>query len=67
MGWSSATKCAFDKNILQPGIPIIILTGDHDTFMHEVTQQIGATTVLLKPVSADALKEQIEAAVGFSI
>ena len=66
-GMEFCNKMRLDKNILQPGIPIIILTGNHDTFMHEVTQQIGATTVLLKPVSADALKEQIEAAVGFSI
>ena len=56
-----------DENLAGSGIPIIILTGDNDPFMHEVTRQIGAATVLVKPVSADVLKEKIEAAVGYSV
>jgi two-component system, chemotaxis family, chemotaxis protein CheY len=47
------------------GIPILILTGDHDTFMHEVTQQAGATKVLTKPISAPDLRNEIAAAIGF--
>ncbi len=66
-GMEFCNRMRLCKNIPQPGIPIIILTGDHDTFMHEVTHQIGATAVVVKPVSADALKGKIEAAVGFSI
>jgi CheY-like chemotaxis protein len=38
------------------GIPIIILTGDSDTFMHEVSEQAGATRVLTKPISAPDLR-----------
>ena len=56
-----------DKNIAKRSIPIIILTGEQDTFVHDVTRQVGATMVLVKPISAPALKERIEAAVGFSI
>ena len=48
-------------------IPVIILTGEQDTFVHDVTKQVGAVTVLIKPVSAADLKTQIEAAVGFTI
>ena len=35
--------------------------------MHDVTKQVGAATVLVKPISAGDLKTQIEAAVGFTI
>ncbi len=48
-------------------IPVIILTGEQDTFVHDVTRQVGATMVLVKPVSAGDLKERIEATVGFTI
>ncbi len=56
-----------DRNDVIRAIPIIILTGEQDTFVHDVTKQVGATTVLVKPVSAGDLKAQIEAAVGFAI
>lgn len=45
--------------------PILILTGESDVFMHDVTKQAGATRVLTKPISADDLAREIEAAVGF--
>ncbi len=48
-------------------VPIIILTGDKDAFMHEVVEQVGALKVLTKPVTADELRDQIGSAVGFSI
>ena len=47
------------------GIPILILTGDKDPFMHEVTEQAGATKVLTKPISAPDLRIEIAAAIGF--
>ena len=56
-----------DKNDAIRGLPIIILTGEQDTFVHDVTKQVGATMVLVKPVSAGDLKTQIEAAIGFTI
>ncbi len=56
-----------DRNDVIRGLPIIILTGERDTFVHDVTKQVGATTLLVKPVSAGELKAQIEAAVGFTI
>lgn len=48
-------------------IPIIILTGDSDKLLHQVTEQIGAVAVLTKPVSAPELLAEIEKAVGFSM
>ncbi len=56
-----------NKNDAIRNIPVIILTGEQDTFVHDVTKQVGATTVLVKPVSAEDLKIQIEAAIGFTI
>jgi len=47
------------------GIPIIILTGDKDSFMHEVSSQAGATKVLTKPISAPDLRAEIAAVIGF--
>lgn len=47
------------------GIPILMLTGDKDTFMHEVSAQAGATKVLTKPISAPDLRTEIAAVVGF--
>jgi len=47
------------------GIPIIMLTGDKDSFMHEVSTQAGATKVLTKPISAPDLRTEIAEVVGF--
>lgn len=66
-GLEFCNRMRLDKAVRNPGTPIIILTGDSDELMHEVTRQIGATTVLVKPVSAEMLKEKIEAVVGFSV
>ena len=48
-------------------VPIIILTGDDDSFMHEVVEQVGAIKVVTKPVTAGELRDHIGTAVGFSI
>ncbi len=66
-GMDFCNKLRLDKNEVLRAIPVIILTGEQDTFVHDVTRQVGAATVLVKPISADDLKAQIEAAVGFTI
>ncbi len=66
-GMDFCNKLRLDKNEVLRAIPVIILTGEQDTFVHDVTRQVGATMVLVKPISADDLKAQIEAAVGFTI
>ena len=48
-------------------IPIIILTGDSDEFLHEVSKQVGAVAVLTKPVSAPELQEHIQTALGRAV
>ncbi len=45
--------------------PILILTGESDNFMHDVTKQAGATKVLTKPISSSDLAREIEMAIGF--
>lgn len=66
-GMDFCSKLRHDKNEALRAIPVIILTGEQDTFVHDVTRQVGATMVLVKPVSAGDLKERIETAVGFTI
>ena len=46
-------------------IPIIIVTGESDEFVHEVARQVGAVAVLTKPVSAPDLLAKIQTAIGF--
>ncbi len=66
-GMDFCSKLRLVKNEVLRAIPVIILTGEQDIFVHDVTRQVGATMVLVKPISAGDLKAQIEAAVGFSI
>ena len=48
------------------GIPVLILTGDSDTMLHEVSRQVGAAKVLTKPISSPDLAREIHQAIGFS-
>ncbi|MCH9052038.1 MAG: response regulator [Proteobacteria bacterium] len=48
-------------------IPIIILTGDSDALLHEVSKQVGAVAVLTKPVSAPELLVHIRTALGRAV
>ncbi len=42
-----------DEHIRERAIPVLILTGDEDDLMHEVTRQVGAARIMTKPISAD--------------
>ena len=66
-GMQFCAKLRHDDNPERRVTPVIILTGDKDSLVHEVTEQVGATVVLTKPISADDLKKQIEAVVGYTI
>ncbi len=46
-------------------IPILMLTGDGDEMLHEVSRQVGAAKVLTKPIADDCLLADIQAAIGF--
>ncbi|HJM48590.1 MAG TPA: response regulator [Alphaproteobacteria bacterium] len=48
------------------GIPVLILTGDSDSMLREVSLQVGAVKVLSKPISAPDLAREIHQAIGFS-
>ena len=45
--------------------PVIILTGEKDPFVQDVTRQAGAATVLTKPISAPDLANEVRRVVGF--
>ena len=48
-------------------VPILMLTGDRDDLLHEVSKQVGALSVLTKPITAEELKGHISTAVGYSL
>jgi len=48
-------------------IPVIVLTSDHNSLLHEVAAQVGAAKILIKPVSPQDLLSVIESTAGFSI
>ncbi len=56
-----------DKHIRNRSIPIVILTGDDDELIHEVSEQVGAVEVLTKPVNAKELFDCIQTAIGFAV
>lgn len=55
-----------DESIRNRAIPILVLTGDLDTMIRDVSIQVGATAVLAKPISAIDLLKEIHDAIGFS-
>ena len=55
-----------DKNLRNHHVPILMLTGDLDQMLHEVSKQVGAMVVLTKPVTAEELGHHIEKAVGYA-
>ena len=65
-GMDVCNKLRHDKNEGLRAIPVIIPTGEQDTFVHDVSRQVGATMVPVKPISAGDLEAQIAAAVGFT-
>ena len=58
-GMTFCNKIRRHKNADIAQIPILILTGDSDTLLHEVALQIGAVNVLTKPISAPDLGRKI--------
>ena len=55
-----------DKELKNSQVPIIVLTGDQESLLHEVSKQLGAVSVLTKPVAGEELKDHIIKAVGYS-
>ena len=55
-----------DEKLRISGVPILMLTGDRDQLLHEVSRQVGVVSVLTKPITAEELKNQITGAVGYS-
>lgn len=51
------------EQALHKNTPVVILTGNRDTMMHDVLLQSGATAILVKPMSAIELIASIESAV----
>ena len=56
-----------EKAGLLEAIPVIILTGEADKFLHEVARQVGAARILTKPIAADDLLREIEETIGFAL
>ena len=56
-----------DKEMPGHGIPVLVLTGEQDDFVHDVVRQIGAVEVVVKPISPEELLDQLRKAVGFEL
>lgn len=52
------------KNATVHNIPVLVLTGDPDKFLHQVADQAGAAKVIQKPISAPDLREEIGGMLG---
>lgn len=65
-GLEFCSRVRRSKNLRNNAVPILILTGDKDPMLHDVSKQVGAVTVLTKPISAEKLLQQINKAVGFA-
>lgn len=66
-GLEFCQKVRLSKNPKIRDAKIIVLTGDKDTFIHDVSTQVGAVSVLSKPVTSEELKMEIARAVDVAI
>ena len=64
-GMEFCNKVRRSEDIRGRAIPILMLTGDSDEMLHEVSRQVGAAKVLTKPIAADELLAEIQTAIGF--
>ena len=55
------------KGLSNPDVPVIVLTGEANDMVLEVAVQVGASTVLQKPLPPEELLSAIESAVGFQL
>ncbi len=55
------------KNSRLSAIPVVLLTGENDKMVLDVSAQVGASRVLKKPVSAPELQRHLSEVVGFHI
>ncbi|MBT6428454.1 MAG: response regulator [Rhodospirillaceae bacterium] len=65
-GMELCNKIRRNEKLRSRATPIIILTGDEDEMMHEVGRQLGAASVLTKPVNATELLEEIQTVIGYT-
>ena len=65
-GMELCHKIRRSEKLRSRATPIIILTGDEDEMMHEVGRQLGAASVLTKPVNTAELLEEIQTVIGYS-
>lgn len=55
------------KNSRLNAIPVVLLTGERDRMLLEVSEQVGACKILQKPISAPALQMHLSQVMGFQL
>lgn len=55
-----------DKGLAHNQIPILMLTGEKDPFIHDIIRQVGAADIAVKPISAVNLLARIQDLIGYS-
>lgn len=66
-GIELCNKMRLSKVVGVKEIPVLILTGESDEFILKVSKQVGAFSILSKPIGAPELKTHLSSALGFSI
>lgn len=66
-GLEFVNKIRRSKNETIRQIPVLILTGDSDKFLHQVADQVGAAKILQKPISAPDLRKEIANILGIFV
>jgi CheY-like chemotaxis protein len=55
------------KEIRNRDVPVIVLTGEDDEMLLDVTRQVGANAVMKKPITVLELSHRIAAVVGYRL
>lgn len=63
-GLEFINKVRRSKELAIRQIPVLVLTGDPDEFIHGVAAQAGAAKVLQKPISAPDLRDEVASILG---
>ena len=66
-GLEFCQKVRMSKNEKVKDLRIIILTGDNDSMMRDISSQVGACSVLSKPVGSNLLAQEIAKAVDLAM
>lgn len=66
-GIELCNKIRLSKKLGVKDIPILMLTGELDDFILDVSKQVGVRKIMTKPIGAPELKGHISDALGYAV